>query len=218
MRQKEPCPSYASWRGARVLGSAASGTTQRRSRLPSRPNYRHIEWRNDRGEFEAWKAGQTGYPLVDAGMRQLAATGWIHNRVRMVVASFLVKDLLIDWRWGERYFRHQLNDGDTAQNVGNWQWVAGSGADAAPYFRVFNPVLQSQKFDPRGDYIRSWVPELSSLDSSQIHAPWKLGPLELSAASVDLGSTYPLPIVDHAEARLEALEIYKRALSPRYMT
>ncbi len=177
-----------------------------------RPEYDAIEWRTDEEAFEAWCAGRTGYPIVDAGMRQLLAEGWMHNRVRMITASFLVKDLLIDWRKGERHFRRYLVDGDVAQNVGNWQWTAGTGADAAPYFRIFNPVLQSAKFDPDGDYIRRYVPELAGLSAPAIHAPWDYEP-ELTSANVTLGETYPSPIVDHAEAREETLAAYAAARS-----
>jgi deoxyribodipyrimidine photo-lyase len=175
-----------------------------------RPEYDDIEWRDDPDGFAAWKAGRTGYPIVDAGMRELARTGTMHNRARMITASFLVKDLLIDWRRGERYFRHVLADGDVSQNVGNWQWVAGTGPDAAPYFRIFNPVTQSRTHDPEGRYLRRWVPELTDLDDDAIHAPWELGPLELAAAGVTLGDTYPHPIVDHASARDRALAAYQR--------
>jgi deoxyribodipyrimidine photo-lyase len=132
----------------------------------------NIPWRNDETEFTAWKEGRTGMPIVDAAMRQLKETGWMHNRARMIVASFLVKDLLIDWRWGEAWFMENLLDGDLAANNGGWQWTAGTGTDAAPYFRIFNPVLQSAKFDPNGDYIRKWVPELSKLNAKEIHVPW----------------------------------------------
>jgi deoxyribodipyrimidine photo-lyase len=165
-------------------------------------------WLDDPAGTEAWKLGSTGYPLVDAGMRQLMAQGWIHNRVRLVAASFLVKDLLVDWRIGERHFRRHLLDADPAQNVGNWRWVAGTGHDAAPFFRIFNPVTQSRRFDPAGAYIRTWVPELAGLSDASIHAPWEAGPLDLASAGVTLGVDYPEPIVDHDMARIRALEAY----------
>ena len=135
----------------------------------------NIPWRNNASEFEAWKRGETGVPVIDAAMRQLKEIGWMHNRARMIVASYLVKDLLIDWRWGEAWFMQNLLDGDPAANNGGWQWTAGTGTDAAPYFRVFNPVLQSAKFDPNGEYIRKWIPELRGVDAKDIHAPWEKG-------------------------------------------
>jgi deoxyribodipyrimidine photo-lyase len=144
-------------------------------------------------------------------MRQLRAEGWIHNRGRLVAASFLVKDLLIDWRLGERYFLRWLVDGDVAQNVGNWQWVAGTGADAAPYFRVFNPVTQGERFDAGGNYVRRWVPELAGLAAPAVHAPWRAAPAVLAAAGVVLGETYPAPIVDHPAARASAIAAYEAA-------
>ena len=177
-----------------------------------KPEYDKVAWRNDADEFQAWKNGATGYPIVDAGMRQLLHTGWMHNRVRMIVGSFLVKDLLIDWRKGERWFRHLLVDADMSQNVGNWQWVAGCGTDAAPYFRVFNPWTQSRKFDADGDYIRTWVPELAGLNKKMIHEPHLAPPLDLAAAGVVLGDSYPHPIVNHAFARDRVLAAYKTAL------
>ncbi len=146
--------------------------------------------------------------MVDAGMRQLLGTGWMHNRVRMVTASFLVKNLLVDWRVGERWFRHLPGRRRRPQNVGNWQWVAGTGPDASPYNRIFNPVLQSQKFDPDGAYVRRWVPELAGLAAPDVHEPWTAGPLELAAGGVVLGDTYPERIVDLAESRDRALAAY----------
>jgi deoxyribodipyrimidine photo-lyase len=173
--------------------------------------YRDLPWRNVPAEISAWKGGFTGYPIVDAGMRQLRETGWMHNRVRMIVGSFLVKDLLVDWRIGEAHFRQLLVDFDPSQNVGNWQWVAGTGLDAAPYHRVFNPVTQSRKFDPDGAYIRRWVPEVASLPNDAVHAPWDAGPLQLAEAGIELGRDYPEPIVAHDEARNRFLEVYKAA-------
>ena len=158
--------------------------------------------------FDAWCQARTGYPLVDAAMRQLNQTGYMHNRLRMVVASFLCKDLGVDWRWGEKYFATHLNDFDLSANNGGWQWTSSSGCDAQPYFRIFNPISQSEKFDPEGKFIRRYLPELAGLSVKAIHAPWLAGALELQAAGVELGKTYPRPIVDHAEAREKTLERY----------
>jgi deoxyribodipyrimidine photo-lyase len=176
-----------------------------------RADLRSIRWENDRHAFQAWCAGRTGYPLVDAAMRQLAATGWMHNRARMVVASFLVKDLLIDWRWGERWFMQQLLDGDPASNNGGWQWAAGTGTDAAPYFRVFNPTAQAQRHDPDGAYIRRWVPELAHVPEGWIHQPWEMPAGVQRESGCHLGEQYPLPLVDHGWARQRALAAYGRA-------
>ncbi|MCL4710694.1 MAG: DNA photolyase family protein [Pseudorhodoplanes sp.] len=165
-------------------------------------------WRNDPPALKAWQRGRTGYPLVDAGMRQLWQTGWMHNRVRMVAASFLVKHLLIDWRAGEQWFWDTLVDADAANNPASWQWVAGCGADAAPYFRIFNPVLQGEKFDPKGDYVRTFVPELADLPDTFIHKPWLAPSAILAQANVALGENYPAPIVEHDAARRRALAAF----------
>lgn len=175
-----------------------------------RPALRGIPWENDPARFAAWCEGRTGYPIVDAGMRQLAATGWLHNRARMIVAAFLTKDLLIDWRWGERFFMQQLLDGDPAANNGGWQWAAGTGTDAAPYFRVFNPVRQGEKFDPEGTYVRRWVPELARVPEKYLHQLWMMPEETQRAAGCVIGRDYPAPIVDHARARERALVAYKR--------
>jgi deoxyribodipyrimidine photo-lyase len=149
-----------------------------------KPRYQMLKWGNDEQLFEAWQRGRTGFPIVDAGMRQLAATGWMHNRVRMIVASFLCKDLLVSWQWGERFFMQHLLDADLANNNGGWQWSAGTGTDAQPWFRIFNPLAQAKKFDPKGAYIRRWVPEIDTAD-------------------------YPKPVIDHAEQRVKALALFR---------
>jgi deoxyribodipyrimidine photo-lyase len=166
------------------------------------PKYRGISWQGEEAHWQAFCEGKTGYPIVDAAIRQLLQTGWMHNRARMIVASFLTKHLRIDWRKGEEFFAQYLMDYELASNVGGWQWAASTGTDAQPYFRIFNPVAQGQKFDPEGEYIRRYVPELSSLPDSQIHEPWK---------SLMRPSSYPLPIVDHKEAREKALAMFKAA-------
>jgi deoxyribodipyrimidine photo-lyase len=174
-----------------------------------RPEFEDIRWSEDEAAFAAWRAGGSGYPVVDAAMRQLVQTGWMHNRARMITASFLVKDLLIDWRWGERFFMQHLIDGDPAANNGGWQWTAGTGTDAAPYFRIFNPVLQSAKFDPDGAFIRRWLPELAAVPTSYLHAPWTMPPSLQRASNCIIGQDYPAPIVDHAWARERALAAYR---------
>jgi len=170
-----------------------------------KPDFEALPRRQAPDELEAWKRGRTGYPIVDAGMRQLWTTGWMHNRVRMIVASFLVKDLLIDWREGEAFFWDTLVDADLGNNVQNWQWIAGSGADASPFFRIFNPVTQGRKFDAKGDYVRRWVPEIAALPDRWLHEPWTAPAEVLAKAGVRLGETYPAPIVDHGQARARAL-------------
>ncbi|MFN3931316.1 MAG: cryptochrome/photolyase family protein [Brevundimonas sp.] len=180
-----------------------------------RPEYDAMPWRNDPAAMEAWTRGRTGYPVVDAGMRQLWATGWMHNRVRMIVASFLVKHLLIDWRAGEAWFHDTLVDADLASNVQNWQWVAGSGADASPYFRIFNPITQGRKFDADGRYVRRWVPELRGVPDRWLHAPWTAPPEVLRDARVRLGADYPRPIVDHELARKRALDALASVVASR---
>jgi deoxyribodipyrimidine photo-lyase len=172
------------------------------------PPFDAFPWRYDENALQAWQRGQTGYPIVDAGMRELWRTGVMHNRVRMVAASFLVKHLLIDWREGEKWFWDTLVDADPGSNPANWQWIAGSGADAAPYFRIFNPILQGEKFDPDGAYVRRWVPELAQLPATLIHQPWNATPIELEAARLELGKTYPAPIIEHKKARERALKAY----------
>lgn len=171
-------------------------------------NFDQFPWHFDHAIFEKWQRGLTGYPLIDAGMRQLWQTGYMHNRVRMVVGSFLVKNLLIDWRHGERWFWDCLVDADLANNSASWQWVAGSGADAAPYFRIFNPVTQGEKFDANGEYVKQYLPELAGLASNYIHSPWEAPEYVLSEAGVILGKNYPTPIVDLATSRKRALEAY----------
>lgn len=176
---------------------------------PLRVAFEHFPWHENTEALKMWQQGLTGYPLIDAGMRELWRTGWMHNRVRMIVASFLVKDLLLPWQLGEAWFWNTLVDADLSNNTLGWQWVSGCGADATPYFRVFNPVIQSKKFDTEGKYIKRWVPELKDLDSAYIHAPWLAPASALRAANVSLGENYPYPLVDHGKARKRALEAYQ---------
>lgn len=173
---------------------------------PLREEFSRFPWLSNAEHLRAWQHGLTGYPIVDAGMRELWSTGWMHNRVRMIVASFLIKDLLLPWQLGADWFWDTLVDADLANNTLGWQWTAGCGADAAPYFRIFNPVSQGEKFDPEGAYVRRWVPELAELANEWIHQPWSAPPLELRRAAIKLGQTYPRPIVDHGDARLAALK------------
>lgn len=177
---------------------------------PLRPEFERMDWRDDPEALDAWRRGQTGYPIIDAGMRELLATGWMHNRVRMVVASFLTKDLLQSWTTGARWFWETLADADLANNTLGWQWCAGCGADAMPFFRIFNPVAQGQKFDPDGVYTRRWAPELARLPSRWIHEPWRTSEAVLRAAGVRLDSDYPRPIVPHEIARNRALDAFGR--------
>ncbi len=182
-----------------------------------RPEFDRMEWADDPGRLEAWQRGRTGYPLVDAAMRELSATHWMHNRARMVAASFLTKDLHLHWRQGEAWFERELADADLASNNGGWQWAAGCGTDAAPYFRIFNPVLQSRRFDPDGVYIRRFVPELSRVPGARIHEPWTMTADEQRAAGCRIGVDYPRPIVDHASEREVALAMLEASSkrSPR---
>jgi deoxyribodipyrimidine photo-lyase len=176
-----------------------------------KPEYDKISWEQGAHAqtlFAAWCQGTTGYPLVDAAMAQLNQTGYMHNRLRMVAGSFLVKHMGLNWRWGERYFAEKLNDFDLSANNGGWQWVSSSGCDAQPYFRIFNPVSQSEKFDAQGEFIKRYVPRLAGLSAKAIHAPWLAKPVELAAAGIELGRNYPMPIVDHAEARALTLQRY----------
>ena len=171
-----------------------------------RKDFDNFPWQENKKHLDSWKEGMTGYPIVDAGMRELYATGWMHNRIRMVTASFLVKHLRIHWKEGEKYFRNCLLDFNEANNVTGWQWVAGCGADAAPYFRIFNPILQGEKFDPLGEYVKKWIPELSNMPTKFIHKPWELN---TKIKNFELGKTYPKPIVVHENARAAALEAFQ---------
>jgi deoxyribodipyrimidine photo-lyase len=174
-----------------------------------REEMKDIEWVDDPVRFDAWREGRTGYPIVDAAMRQLNSEGWMHNRARMIAASFLTKDIHINWQWGEKYFLETLIDADLASNNGGWQWSAGTGTDASPWFRIFNPVLQGEKFDPEGAYVRRYVPELARVPGGKIHTPWTLTDEEQRMSGCVPGKTYPGPIVDHREARRTTLRLYR---------
>lgn len=171
--------------------------------------FEHLQFSNNQALFKAWCEGKTGFPIIDAAMRQINQTGYMHNRLRMVAASFLVKDLLVDWRWGERYFAENLIDFDLSANNGGWQWAASTGCDAQPWFRIFNPETQSERFDASGKFIRKYVPELVNCSDQEIHSPWKIPPLRQQSIQVIIGKDYPLPIVNHAEQRILALDLYK---------
>jgi deoxyribodipyrimidine photo-lyase len=173
------------------------------------PDLRGLPWRREGEHLRAWQEGRTGYPVVDAGLRQLVTQGWMHNRARMITASFLCKDLLVDWRLGVAHFLRHLIDGDVASNTGGWQWAAGTGTDAQPFFRIFNPVTQGEKFDPEGVYVRRFVPELWAVPSKWIHHPWDMPAAVAARAGVVIGKDYPAPIVDHQEARRAALAFFE---------
>ncbi len=176
-----------------------------------RATFDDVAWSGDADGLAAWQSGRTGVPIVDAAMRQLAGSGWMHNRARMIAASFLTKDLLVDWREGEAHFMRHLVDGDVASNNGGWQWSASTGTDAQPWFRIFNPVTQGRRHDPDGAYVRRWVPELAGVPTARIHAPWEMTAAEQAAAGCRIGIDYPAPIVDHAAARTRALTAYDAA-------
>jgi len=178
---------------------------------PFKPNLTRLKWRQSKRDFKRWADGMTGYPIVDAAMRQLNQTGWMHNRLRMIVAMFLTKDLLLDYRLGERYFMQNLIDGDTAQNNGGWQWSASTGTDAQPYFRIFNPTAQGEKFDPKGAFIRRYCPELANIPDQFIHCPRTMPPAEQRRIRFRMGIDYPFPMVDHAEARVRALGMFQKS-------
>ncbi|MDP9188201.1 MAG: FAD-binding domain-containing protein, partial [Actinomycetota bacterium] len=184
----------------------------RNARSEHQQRYRGVKWSHAKGAFAAWQHGRTGYPLVDAGMRQLLREGWMHNRARLVVGSFLTKDLGIDWRWGERHFMRLLIDGDEANNNGNWQWIASVGTDPQPYFRrIYNPTLQMERHDPNGSYVRRYLPELDHVPDEYLREPWGM-PVEVQReAGCVIGEDYPAPIVDHKEARQEAIARYREA-------
>jgi deoxyribodipyrimidine photo-lyase len=175
---------------------------------PLQKRFAAFRWNGNDALLRAWQRGRTGYPIVDAGMRQLWHSGWMHNRVRLISASFLLKDLLIRWQTGEAWFWDTLVDADLGNNAGGWQWVAGCGIDAAPYFRIFNPSTQGEKFDPRGDYVRRWIPEIARLPTKSIHRPWEASALDLSEAGVRFDRDYPSPIISHATARQSALAAF----------
>ncbi|MEM6991269.1 MAG: FAD-binding domain-containing protein, partial [Myxococcota bacterium] len=208
-------PGAAAFRNELVWREFSYGSLWDRPELlsePFRPSFRGFPWQAAAAGWKAWTAGQTGYPIVDASARQLLGEGFVHNRARMISASFLCKHLLVDYRRGEAHYMRYLVDGDWASNNAGWQWSAGCGCDAQPYFRVFNPVLQGRRFDPAGDYVRRWVPELAKLPARWIHQPWAAPPAALADAGVTLGRSYPRPVVDHRLARERFLAVAKAHL------
>jgi deoxyribodipyrimidine photo-lyase len=206
--QKEEAACYLRQLGWREFAHHLLYHFPKTPEMPLRKDFIGFPWKKNQDHLHAWKKGLTGYPFVDAGMRQLWKTGWMHNRVRMVVGSFLVKDLLISWTEGAKWFWDTLVDADLANNTLGWQWVGGCGADAAPYFRIFNPITQGEKFDKSGEYIKEWIPELADMPAKWVHKPWEAPEQVLRQAGVVLGKTYPFPIVDHAQARVEALQAF----------
>ena len=214
LEQAKPGAGFTAFRRELVWREFTSHVLWHHPTLPDealRPEFRSFPWRRDATGLRAWQKGMTGVPIVDAGMRQLWAIGWMHNRVRMITASFLIKHLLIPWQEGEAWFWDTLVDGDLANNSVNWQWVAGCGADPSPFFRIFNPVLQGKKFDTAGDYVRRWVPELARLDTKFIHDPWAAPSSALESAGITIGKTYPAPLIDLDEGRARALAVLRKA-------
>jgi deoxyribodipyrimidine photo-lyase len=214
--RKEPSPAlneaarvFLSEIGWREFGYHLLYYFPRTPEHPMRPEFERFPWNRDERALKAWQRGRTGYPIVDAGMKELWTTGWMHNRVRMIVASFLVKDLLIPWQEGARWFWDTLVDADLASNTLGWQWCAGCGVDAAPFFRMFNPVTQGERCDPEGRYVRRWIPSLARLPAFWIHRPWQAPAEVLAEANVALGKNYPYPLVDHPAARERALDAVK---------
>jgi deoxyribodipyrimidine photo-lyase len=215
LHRKQPTPAENVFAAELIWRDFANYLLWHKPHLPDAPlraDFENLPWRNDTAGLHAWQRGQTGVPIVDAGMRQLWHTGWMHNRVRMIVASFLVKHLLVDWRLGAAWFMDTLVDADLAANSTNWQWVAGTGIDSQPFFRVFNPVSQGEKFDADGAYVRHYVPEIAALPDKFLHAPWTASPPVLAGAGMEPGKTYPLPLIDLAEGRARALDTYKRTV------
>ena len=183
---------------------------------PIQKKFKKFQWKNNSKYLKAWQEGNTGYPIVDAGMRQLYQTGWMHNRVRMIVGSFLCKNLLTLWREGEKWFFDKLVDADLASNSAGWQWIAGCGADAAPYFRIFNPITQSLKFDTNGEYVKKYIPEIKNIPSNKVHAPWEMNKEEQIKYKCLIGKDYPGPIINLSESRTIALSAFSKLKIENY--